>query len=74
MKDVDLHALIRQPDDRRATHRSSVAVLVPPNLGKDGQGGHRSCCKAAFLLFQECVMLGMSFDITPCAHAKLSRP
>lgn len=28
MKDVDPHALIRQPDDRKAEHRSSVAVLV----------------------------------------------
>jgi hypothetical protein len=61
MKDVDPHALIRQPDDRRATHRSSVAVLVPPNLGKDGQGGHRSCCKAAFLLFQEVYDAGYVF-------------
>jgi len=51
MKDVDPHALIRQPGDLKATHRSSVAVLVPPNLGKDG-AGRASCCKAAisFLL------------------------
>jgi len=28
MKVVDLHALIRQLDDLRAPHRSSVAVLV----------------------------------------------
>ena len=64
MKDVDPHALIRPRDDRRAKaqkHRSSVTVLVPPNLGKDGQGGHRSCCKAAFLLFQEVYDAGYVF-------------
>jgi hypothetical protein len=48
MKDVDPHTLIRQPDDRKAKHRSSVAVLVPPNLGKDGQGEHHPAVRLHF--------------------------
>jgi hypothetical protein len=56
MKDVDPHALIRQADDLKATHRSSVAVLVPPNLGKDGQGGH----PAVRLRFPFCFWRGSS--------------
>ena len=50
--------MIRWHDDLRAPHRSSVAVLGGPNLGRDGfdgQGGHhiidgKSCCKAGLLL------------------------
>ena len=37
MKDVDPRALIRQPDDRKATHRSSVAVLMRQISVKTGR-------------------------------------